>query len=111
MLDVLQKVQALLALTTSPNIDEARNAALAAVRLIRQHGLVITSPAPHTGTSFPAPTFRARSRKNGNSGWRRIKSKYAGSCRWCKQTIEPNTTIYWSRDAGAYHCACYEDSQ
>ena len=53
--DIVERVQQLMALAGSPNENEARNAALLAVQLIKKHGLVLTS-APRSSTSPSAPT-------------------------------------------------------
>jgi hypothetical protein len=57
--NVMGKVRALLALTASSNIDEARNAALAMARLIQGHHLVISMPAEGHGTTFPRPSRKS----------------------------------------------------
>jgi len=103
--DVLAQIRALIALSASDNLDEARNASLAATRLIRKYGAIISLPPENIGTSFPAPTSKRR-----GDGWRRIKAKYAGVCVHCRQSIRKNTPIWWSFDKGAMHKDCYEPS-
>ena len=115
-MDAVLKVEQLLALTASDNIDEARNAAYAAAKLIRLHKLIVRAPAPFFSTSFPAPSVRVTTRKRKpvkqplSDGWRRMKAKFAGSCKWCFKAVEQNETICWSADHGAYHTKCYEES-
>ena len=119
--DVLAKVRALLALTTSSNIDEARNAALVMARLIRTHQLIITEGAPGHGTTFPRPVPpKPKRRPSSADVWRAeaearrreasfqdIKAKFKGYCKGCSKPIKPNTHIYWSKDKGAYHPICF----
>ena len=129
--NVLVKVQALFALTASSNIDEARNAAYAAVKLIQQHGLVVSMGAPSHGTTFPTPTVtvkvniprrrrtpvevyaeqqeaaqRARDRQ-AHEDFQSMKAKYKGNSKGCNRPIRQNTPIYWSKDKGAYHPICF----
>lgn len=117
--DVLQKIQALLALAASSNLDEARNASYVAVKLIRQHHIVLVHPATQTGTSFPPPSVpmgkavpaKKRKAPTPDDGWKSIKAKFGGSCKWCGKRIEQNAPIYWSKDHGAYHPVCYANSK
>ena len=123
MSDPLQKIQALLALAAASDldgkIDEARNASYAAVRLMRTHCISLSPPAPFNGTTFPPPSIRvkapaparARPNKIQEDGWRKMKAKYEGHCKWCNLVVKPNVAIYWSKEHGAYHSACYFNSQ
>lgn len=118
-MDVLAKVRALLALAASQNIDEARNAALAAAKLIREHNIILTLPAASIGVSFPAPKvskMRIRVREQPrppvepDDEWRKMKAKFDGYCKWCSKSIRKNESIYWSKENGAYHPNCYVKS-
>lgn len=119
MADVLVKIRALLALTTSPNVDEARNAALVAARLIREHGIILTNPAASVGMTFPPPQIRITVTKKTTPApvaddadeWQRIKAKYEGFCKWCGKTIRKNSSIRWCPGKGAMHLACYTTSE
>jgi hypothetical protein len=123
MPDPLQKIQALLALAAASDLDdktnEARNASYAAVRLMRQHRIVLSTPTTQKGAAFPVPSVhvkaptpaRARPAKTQDDGWRKMKAKFEGHCKWCNEAVKPNAPIYWSKDHGAYHAACYFDSQ
>lgn len=42
-----------------------------------------------------------------DDGWRPMKAKFSGYCKWCGKPIKANTPIYWSKDHGAYHPVCY----
>jgi hypothetical protein len=132
--DVLGKARALLALTTSSNIDEARNAALALARLIQARHLVISIGAAGLGTTFPKPSIVASSKhqpispsavrtkkeaqkkyrvkvkvppSDSEEGFQKMKSKFAGICKGCVKSIKINSPIYWSPDRGAYHSECF----
>ena len=48
MATILERLQRLLALAESPNEHEARNAAMLAVRLMRQHGVTFSVPPTRT---------------------------------------------------------------
>jgi hypothetical protein len=118
--DVLQTIRSLLALATSSNVDEARNAALAAVRLIQKHNVILSLPAEGRGTSFPAPSVRPKvvripkkervDQRKEAEGWRAIRAKYEGVCKWCHKDIKLNAMIYSSKDHGAYHAVCFLQS-
>lgn len=46
MADVVERVRALIARTSSPHEEEARTSAMIACRLIREHGLAVVPPGP-----------------------------------------------------------------
>lgn len=121
--DVLVRIRALIALATSPNVDntpqnldEARNAALAAVRLIRTNGVIISLPAPAIGVTFPEPKLEVRPTKRSSKvvaasgNWKRIKAKYAGVCLKCAKIIQKDSNIFWSKIDGACHVSCFNPS-
>jgi hypothetical protein len=63
--DVVQRVNALIALASSPNRNEAESAAYKACQLIREHKLVVTSSTqalPETSSPAPSgrPTYKPR---------------------------------------------------
>ena len=119
MTDPLTLIKSLLALAASSNIDEGRNAAYAAAKLIHKHHVLLVLPAAANGTTVPTPSVRvhvpapsrARPNKATEDGWRKMKAKYAGSCKWCGKHVKPNSPVYWSKDHGAYHPVCYLESQ
>lgn len=118
MEDPVATFKRLLALTTSPNEDEARNAALSACKIILKFNLTLVMPAPNLGTTFPAPQrSKVRVRQQPppppppvDDDWRKIKAKFDGYCKWCRKPIKKNAPIYWSKENGAYHPVCYLNS-
>lgn len=117
MSDPLTQILQLIELSKQENLDEARNAALAAVRLIVKYRIVLLEPAPNLGMSFPEPpSAKIRIRKSkpqasNGDGFRKLKSKYDGVCKWCRLTIKKNTQIYWNSSLGAYHLKCFKESE
>lgn len=122
MAEPLTRIRALIALALSASEHEARNAALLAVQLIRRHHIELVLPAEGRGTSFPSPAdialhnaIQKQAAKHSGTkkkptvpeGWRKIKSKYNGSCKWCGKKITKDASIYWSKENGAYHPTCF----
>ena len=103
---LLRRVEHLIALSSSPNENEARNAAVLAVRLIRKHGLVISSPASR-------PSGRTPSRP-GSGGRRaadaveRIRSPLGGECLHCHSRYAAGGEVYWLASGGGVHLRCFE---
>lgn len=93
---ILAKVRDLIALASSPNEHEARNAAMLAVTLIRENGLRVTFEGtavrpPHTDP-FVRPV--------------RIKSRFAGWCRKCNSSYDAGDDVLWLKGVGAVHAGC-----
>jgi Protein of unknown function (DUF2786) len=122
--NVVEKVQQLIALATSPNEHEARSAALLAVQLIRKHRLVLSVPAsPAGGTarvrtkSDPARAAdrtpkRARSSGRGKrvaDPPERIVAPLGGECVECGTRYRADSPIYWFASGGGMHVKCYEE--
>jgi hypothetical protein len=116
---VLEKVEQLMALATSPNEHEARTAALLAVQLIRKHRLVLSMPAPRTRTPqpspSPAPSTPRRSRSSGRGAKRvadppsKIVAPLGGECVECGARYRADQPIYWFASGGGMHVKCYEE--
>jgi hypothetical protein len=123
--NVVDRVMQLMALTTSPNDNEARNAAMLAVQLIRKHRLVLSLPTSVSGgvprartKSDPGraegPATR-RSRSSGRGVKRvadppeRIIAPLGGECVECGSRYRADTTIYWFASGGGMHAKCYEE--
>jgi hypothetical protein len=58
MADVVERVRALIARTSSPHEEEARTAAMIACRLIREHGLDVVPPGPTPSIGHEDPWAR-----------------------------------------------------
>ena len=122
MKNVVEKVQQLMSLATSPNEHEARSAALLAVQLIRKHRLVLSLPTSGSGgiarartksdPGRPAdPPAAKRSRSSGR-GKRvadppeRIVAPLGGECVECGSRYRAETAIYWFASGGGMHVKC-----
>lgn len=122
MADVLDRIQKLLALATSPNENEARVAALQAATLIRKHGVVLhlpnqePAPNPEPPTSAPEP-FAARAVRS-----KKLKDRYGhewqfhelwgggGHCLFCALPCHRGHAIYAGGD-GLLHLRCWASRQ
>jgi hypothetical protein len=117
MVTVLERLQRLIALTESPNENEARNAAVLAVRLIRQHQVVLTVPSSTalsaTRRASPSPTTRRRTPGSAKSKRvadipAEIRSPLGGDCVECGGRYRAGSTIYWMQSGGGMHPRCFE---
>ena len=124
MKSVVERVQQLIALATSPNENEARNAAMLAVQLIRKHRLVLSLPPASGGIprartkSDPgraADHAPPRKRSSGRGAKRvadppeRIVAPLGGECVECGSRYRADQPIYWFASGGGMHVKCYED--
>jgi hypothetical protein len=111
---IVDRVNKLLALATSPNMHEARNAALLAAKLIREHGLEIrereASPRRKTPRPTPRPTPKPRrpsSKRNARVEVPPIiESPLGGECAVCGKRYRAGTPIHWSDADGGIHTTC-----
>jgi hypothetical protein len=131
MTDVLETIENLLALAGSANENEARNAAVLAVKLIRRHRLVISFPArsdhafrgrarsepevevPHRPTTrkpSPAPrrTRSSKKTKPAPDPPEKIVAPLGGECVHCKTRYPRDAPIYWFPAGGGMHPKCFE---
>ena len=125
MKNVVEKVEQLIALATSPNENEARTAALLAVQLIRKHRLVLSQPASGSGGHARARTKsdpgraaeHASTRRSRSSGKgkrvadppERIVAPLGGECVECGTRYRADQPIYWFAAGGGMHVKCYEE--
>jgi hypothetical protein len=115
MSSVLDRAKNLLALTTSPNENEARTAALVLAKLIREHKLVIAMP--RTGHTPARATPSGKKKTPGSKrGVRkvadppeRITSPLGGECIHCGTRYKAGTPIYWFSAGGGMHTRCFDD--
>jgi hypothetical protein len=111
MTTVLERLERLIALTESPNENEARNAAVLAVRLMRQHRVTFSVPEPHPRRPSPSP----RRRTPGSARNKRvadvpaeIKSPLGGDCVECGGRYRAGSQIFWMQSGGGMHPKCFE---
>jgi Protein of unknown function (DUF2786) len=105
---VLDRVRKLIALASSPNEHEARNAAMLAVRLIREHRLVLSAPARRIST--PRATARAtppRGARRAREPAEEIRSPLGGDCVGCGGRYRRGETVWWFPSGGGMHAGCY----
>jgi hypothetical protein len=122
MATVIERVHRLLALAESPNENEARNAAVQAARLIRQHRITLVLPEPpFERRATPAPrqtppprTTPAPKRRTPVSNRAKriadvptvITSPLGGDCIECGGRYRAGSTIYWLASGGGIHGKC-----
>jgi len=105
MASIVERVNKLIALASSPNANEARNAALLAARLIREHGLEVRERKGKT----PVPTpRRPSSKKNKRVDLHTIESPLGGDCVVCGKRYRAGATIAWSDAEGGIHPGCVD---
>jgi hypothetical protein len=107
---VIERIEQLLALATSPNEHEARTAAMLAAALIRKHKIVLSMPAR---TKTPQPSARrARSSPRGvrrvADPPERIEAPLGGECVHCGGRYGAGQTIFWLRSGGGLHPKCLD---
>ena len=125
MASVIDRVRKLLALAASPNPHEARNAALLAAKLIREHGLVLSEPAApprrvtpaaprptpaESRVKTPPPKRKTPASKRGVRAVRdapsRIASPLGGECIVCGKRYRAGSEILWVDAEGGLHEDC-----
>ena len=124
---VLERLEHLIALASSPNEHEARNAALLAVPLIKKHKLVVALPRTKSDPAFhrddreerPPPSNRStptpRKRSSGKGVKRvvdlpdKIVAPLGGECIECGGRYRAETTILWFSSGGGLHVKCFEE--
>lgn len=104
MASVVDRVQKLLALAASPNMHEARNAALLAAKLIREHGLEIRERDLRRKTPKPK---RPSSKKNARVP-PIIESPLGGDCAFCGKRYRAGSEVHWSDADGGIHSQCVD---
>lgn len=97
---LLERLNHLIALAASPNENEARNAAVFAVRMIRNLGVTLSlGPRPGEAQAPRAPA-------SGLAVPVTIQSKFDGRCRSCGTGYAVGERVRWARGKGAAHVAC-----
>ena len=104
---ILDRVNKLIALAASPNLHEARNAAVLAAKLIREHHLEIREREGHKRKT-PQPK-RPSSKKNKKvGGLPLIESPLGGECVVCGKRYRAGAEVYWADAEGGIHPACID---
>jgi hypothetical protein len=110
---ILDRVQKLLALAASPNMHEARNAALLAAKLIKEHDLEIRErEAPRRKTPRPTPRPTPKPKRPSSKKNARvppiIESPLGGDCAVCGKRYRAGSAVHWSDADGGIHTTCVE---
>ena len=87
--NALNTAQSALAADQAATENEARNAALIACRLIKEHDL-LDAHAPDVEDEEPEPQVQREVRR----AWY-IRAKFPGRCSWCGDPIQEGQTIRW----------------
>lgn len=125
MADVLDKIKKLLRLATSDNLNEARNSAYTAARLIHEHKIVLSLPGQPTGDAParpfvytaeptpPKPPQPPRKAKDlyGHTWWfHEDGPRFGGHCMFCALPLMRGQAAY-AGDDGLLHAACWNERQ
>jgi hypothetical protein len=111
---ILERVEQLIALASSPNENEARNAALLAVQLIKKHRLVVSMPRTKSDPSAVSPSTGGRRRSSPRGVKRvvdlpdKIVAPLGGECIECGGRYRAEQTILWFSSGGGLHVKCFE---
>jgi hypothetical protein len=114
---VLERIQQLMALATSPNEHEARTAALLAVQLMKKHRIVLTmpvrsTPMPSSRRTPPGGTTKKKSSRNVKrvaDPPEKIVAPLGGECAHCGARYRAEQTIYWFASGGGMHVKCFDE--
>ena len=107
-----------MALATSPNEHEARNAALLAVQLMKKHKVQLTVPerkaTPPQSVKRPTPQpARRRSSPRGTKKMHdppaKIVAPLGGDCFHCGGRYRADQQIFWFDAKGGMHIKCFEE--
>lgn len=110
MSGILDRVQRLLSLATSDNEHEARNAAVQACKLIKQHNLRVSFPTEPLENPPIPPRRSAIVDDEAPLQAMVIKAKLTTPCLDCKELINPGDLAWWVRGRGmVHHMKCDPD--
>lgn len=97
---------------------EARNAALAAAKLIAKHGLKIvdaetlmrsSTPASSGPKNPPGHPWRSSRRQGDPDAARRIDNRFPSRCRVCGDPVEIGERVWWRPGLGVSHLDCGDE--
>ncbi len=119
---MIDKIMKLIALTASPNENEARNAAFLACKMIREQKLevverdVMPSPVSYEDLFRKAaeaayarpyqPTAYARPYQPPKQEWHSIRARFVTRCGGCDCAIDVGEQIWWKKDCKARCLIC-----
>jgi|GEM_PF-2759213 len=101
----VEKVRRLIALTSSPEREEARTSADIACRLIREHRLHVVADVPRAVPPPPPPPRPRQSEPMERP--RLIRSRFETQCKECRLTIEVGELCAWLKGRGVWDVECY----
>ena len=107
----LERIRRLIALTSSPSIEEARTAAYQACRLIREFDVQVGAALPANDTFWssyqPPPRPRPAPPPRPTDGHKCIVTKFESMCSHCGEKIHVGQDIAWCRGKASYHWSCH----
>lgn len=118
---MIDKIRKLIALTASPNENEARNAAFLACKMIREQKLEVVEreampiysyddlfrKAAEAAYSRPyQPPAYTRPYQPPKPEWHAIRAKFTSKCGGCDCEIEVGEQIWWKKDCKARCLIC-----
>jgi hypothetical protein len=98
---VLERIEQLMALATSPNEHEARTAALLAVQLMKKHKVVLSIPERRRTTP--------RGTRKMHDVPEKIVAPLGGDCFHCGGRYRAEQSIFWFSAKGGMHLKCFEE--
>lgn len=104
----VEKVRRLIALTNSPEREEARTSATLACQLINKYGLHVVADLPRI-VPPPPPAAPATRATDTMSRPRVIRSRYESTCIECKLTIAVGEPCAWLKGRGVWDLECYRE--
>ncbi len=110
---MIDKIMKLIALTASPNENEARNAAFLACRLIREGGLEVVErreerrdiPNMYAYEDMIRKAY-TRPHQPPKQQWHAIRAQFGSKCGGCGCAIDVGEQIWWKRDCKARCLIC-----
>jgi len=96
--DLIDRVQKLIAQSSSPYEEEARTAAKMACDLIRAHALVVGTTHPVAASPPPPPRDEPE--------YIHIRTKYEARCRKCGRQAHIGDWVWWRKGGGTLCTSC-----
>ena len=121
MADIIDRLHKILAMAESPVEEEARTAAIMAVRLIKKHNVQLSMPGRNTEDLFehfrrPPPAAKPpkppppppKSGRVPRFGERPVPmtAKYISTCRVCGKDCFEGDRVWWLKGHGVTHRDC-----
>jgi hypothetical protein len=96
---IVDRIEKLIELTTSPNENEARTAAIIACKMIRENGLIVVDREPEQ------PRVVLDNERI------IIRSKFLGRCSDCATRISVGDSCAWARGRSVVCISCHREKR